>query len=460
MEDDETVPELMLEDTIEAEVQIKEAEKRIQGLEESIKTRWEEIEREKMELEELLGLASSLAADQPELCASVAKLTQELRLKNEEAIKHAVELERATNEKIKEVVLRTAPLVETWTKEKELFVAERSRQEAAVFQIDLDKESSIDFCSKGLSKFPAWVLEAKKLTSLNISNNQFALLPDNFGDKLPDLSVLSLAQNQLRDLPRSFSRLSCLQTLDLGGNMLSNLAEHVGEMKSLMRLDLYNNSLRQLPPNFVNLVNLTELNICNNKLTHLPEDIEGLSSLVNLHLSSNELVSLPPSLSRLSHLAELRLNGNNLRIFPCVVFALPSLRKLDLSFNEISDPVLSEETLRHLENVKQLEFINLENNRLRDLDWLMRLNSSVLLLNVKNNGISRLDEGLFEKHQQMQHLDVQNNKLTTLPVSIKTLVAIEFLNIQANPFSDDHLRRISGLSNKSTCAQQVKKMSW
>jgi len=461
MEDDtDTTPELMLEDSIESETKAKEALERAAQLEASIARRWKEIEREKRELELLFERASCLASEESDLQQEVSRTLEDLRERNAGIIRHTTELERRTNERIEEMNERMRPLLDLCMKEKALFLQERSRQEAAVYQIDLERENSIEFCGKGQSKFPHWILEANKLTSLNVSNNQFVELPNDFGDKLSGLVSLSVAQNQIRSLPISLGKLIALQTLDLGGNLLSSLSDNIGDLTSLIRLDVYNNALTVLPPRFCALSNLTELNMSNNRLSALPEDIGNLTFLINLHLSSNELSRIPSSLSLLSNLSELRLNANNLNHFPCIVFSLPSLRKLDLSFNTMSDPPMSPEFERQLEAVTQLEYINLENNRLRDLSWLNRIGSNILLLNAKNNAIERLESEMFERHSLMQHLDLQNNRLKTLPESIKSLAAIEFLNISSNPFQAEILCRISGLNNKSTCAQQIKKITW
>ena len=67
-------------------------------------------------------------------------------------------------------------------------------------------------------------------------------------------------------------------------------------------LTLANNQLTSLPESFGNLSSLEYLDLENNQLTSLPESFGNLSSLQSLHLDNNQLTSLPLSMDKLPSL--------------------------------------------------------------------------------------------------------------------------------------------------------------
>ena len=81
-------------------------------------------------------------------------------------------------------------------------------------------------------------------------------------------------------------------------------------------LSLWNNQLSSLPKSFSSLSQLKVLNLSWNNFIKLPDWIDSLKSLEILSLWGNKLESLPESLSQLSSLKILDLNFNKISVVP------------------------------------------------------------------------------------------------------------------------------------------------
>ena len=66
-----------------------------------------------------------------------------------------------------------------------------------------------------LGQFPEYILRLHNLTLLSLAETGLKQLPDNFGDKLPNLEWLYIDRNRLRRLPSSFAKLQKLEQLAL-----------------------------------------------------------------------------------------------------------------------------------------------------------------------------------------------------------------------------------------------------
>ena len=116
-----------------------------------------------------------------------------------------------------------------------------------------------------------------------------------------------------------------LQSLNLGGNRISDLMPLSGLMK-LERLFLISNEISDLTP-LRGLVNLQLLAVNNNEISEITA-LSGLFRLSDLTLSNNQISDITP-LSRLTGLEHLWLSDNQIRnLNP--LNALMSLRLLDL----------------------------------------------------------------------------------------------------------------------------------
>jgi hypothetical protein len=102
-----------------------------------------------------------------------------------------------------------------------------------------------------------------------------------------------------------------IETLTIDTNLLNELPEQIGQMRSLTSLSARNNQLSSLPDTVSALVSLKSLNLDSNQLSILPVDaLACLTALTSLGLASNQLVTPPFELFRTSTLTSVSLAGN------------------------------------------------------------------------------------------------------------------------------------------------------
>lgn len=98
----------------------------------------------------------------------------------------------------------------------------------------------LDMSKNKLNKLPTQICLMEKLTNLKVDNNNISCLPYNIGI-LTSLKYFSVAKNELRILPHSFSKLN-IDSLDLSGNPLDTNAaycitvNHLKDVPSLFEI--------------------------------------------------------------------------------------------------------------------------------------------------------------------------------------------------------------------------------
>lgn len=75
---------------------------------------------------------------------------------------------------------------------------------------------------------------------------------------------------------------SRLQVLSLGGNLLTEVPDSVGNLQQLQALTLCDNLIEILPASIARLANLKSLLLHKNRLRHLPRNIITLKNLVEV----------------------------------------------------------------------------------------------------------------------------------------------------------------------------------
>ncbi|OCT88925.1 hypothetical protein XELAEV_18017557mg [Xenopus laevis] len=146
------------------------------------------------------------------------------------------------------------------------------------------------------------------LESLTLTGAQLVYLPSAVCNQLPNLKVIDLSYNHIKDLP-SFSGCQRLQKIDLRHN-------EVYEIRSTT---------------FQQLVGLRSLDLAWNKIAVIhPSSFSSLPSLIKLDLSSNHLTSFP--VTGLHGLTHLKLTGNSALqdLIPSEHF--PKLRVMEMPY--------------------------------------------------------------------------------------------------------------------------------
>nr|XP_057933981.1 carboxypeptidase N subunit 2-like [Doryrhamphus excisus] len=235
-----------------------------------------------------------------------------------------------------------------------------------------------------------------KLSELEISGNPWLehLFLGTFSSQV-NLTKLQLNYNKFHTvLPGMFNSLNRLETLQMKGNVISELPAFL----------------------FLNLQNLQTLDLSINKMQHVErETFSGLLRLEILKMNNNLISNISSDIFHpVNQLTELHLEGNNISEVADGTFSmLPKLNVLNLRGNRLSifsDKVFGSEGT----NVTQLD---LRGNRLTELSSLSTLTSLTDLL-LSSNQLSRLPEDIFRNITTLENLDLSENQLMSLPEKI------------------------------------------
>lgn len=156
--------------------------------------------------------------------------------------------------------------------------------------------------------------EPQRVYRLNLSRQLFDAEQVDFS-VFTNLEYLNLRGDSLQSIPRSILKLERLKVLDLSENPFELLPDQFIELRSLEelylndepRLDMERSLevLSQLP-------RLKSLHIEHDRLEQLPPNITKLQRLERLYLNDNLLRSIPSSLQRLKRLKYLEMRNNPL----------------------------------------------------------------------------------------------------------------------------------------------------
>jgi Leucine-rich repeat (LRR) protein len=183
----------------------------------------------------------------------------------------------------------------------------------ATEDIPLHLKPNIGRQIRGFTRFHQeyWQLAnlSKDTKHLKIEKKSFDSMPKIIRS-FSQLESLSLAQNQLWQIPLELQYLKQLKILDLSDNLIEQIPEYLSGLTTLQTLNLYHNKLSGFIPHTLSEENLQSLNLAHNQLQNIPDDIDKFKNLKTLNLAWNQLITLPESILHLPALEELHLEGN------------------------------------------------------------------------------------------------------------------------------------------------------
>ncbi|KAH7670285.1 Non-specific serine/threonine protein kinase protein [Dioscorea alata] len=240
--------------------------------------------------------------------------------------------------------------------------------------------------------FPKRVFQLKNLKYIDISRN------DMLSGSLPE-----------------FPKDSTLESLLVSSTNFSGfLPDSLGNLKTLMELDLsachFSGSI---PLSFRNLSKLVSLNLSYNNFSGEIPLILGGKWISEILLSNNNLTgSIPQSFGQLNHLVTLDLQTNSLSgPIPMSLFTLPALQELQLRENKFFGQLEEFLNASSVLGVVDLGMNNLQAEVPKSMFDLLGLRSLTL---SSNNFSGTIELDLFRNLQNLEYLDLSNNKLSVL----------------------------------------------
>ncbi|NXW40129.1 NEPN protein, partial [Nyctiprogne leucopyga] len=272
--------------------------------------------------------------------------------------------------------------------------------------------------------------------------------------KLPKLKYLSMADNKLNSFPTNFfASFQNLQFLSLSGNFLTKVPLDLP--KSLLSLKLEKNQLKAVRlRDLKHLENLSEFFLSENHLTSI-DGAQLLPNLTTLELSKNQLHTMPLRLP--GRLQKLDCSNNLIQRVTAQDFqGLQDLKHLFLDNNAVS---MFEAGA--LQQCVQLSNLALEQNLLISIP-LRRVNlrtvgsqlpDTLARLDLKGNDIEDVGEQELKDLKQLQVLNLRNNKISALDRKVlEYLPRLRHLYLDGNPWNCtcDLLRTRTALVAKGT----------
>ncbi|NXJ96108.1 NEPN protein, partial [Corythaixoides concolor] len=267
--------------------------------------------------------------------------------------------------------------------------------------------------------------------------------------KLPRLKYLSMADNKLNSFSTNFfASFQNLQFLSLSGNFLTKVPLDLP--KSLLSLKLEKNQLKTIRlRDMKHLENLSEFFLSENQLTSI-DGAQLLPNLTTLELSKNQLHTMPLRLP--GRLQKLDCSNNLIQRVTAQDFqGLQDLKHLFLDNNAVS--VFEAGALQQC---VQLSNLALEQNLLISIPLRqvnLRAADTLARLDLKGNDIEDVGEQELKDLKQLQVLNLRNNKISALDRKVlEYLPHLRHLYLDGNPWNCtcDLLRTRRALVAKGT----------
>jgi Leucine-rich repeat (LRR) protein len=321
----------------------------------------------------------------------------------------------------------------------------------------------LDIGEMELNMIPDKVFELEGLRILHAQHNRIQVLPRLIG-RVKDLTQLRLFKNELRWLPAEVGECVALQVLWIQDNHLIALPGTLGNCVQLKILAVARNPLRSLPHELQKCINLKEVDFegLDDVLSIPPVDVikQGMAGVfmylkeysrrlgwvhetATLDLSSMGIKAptLPLEVTNMTSVTALNLARNAMPALSSSINYMVSLTDLDVSDCKNLKQLSSE-----MGAMKQLSKIGLEGTELMSpppevvasgaesiVDYLATLHASRFThtLHLSNYEVRQVDPAIGDI-PGLTHLDLSNNKISSISATLSKLVDLQTLELQSN----------------------------
>ncbi|XP_064596143.1 toll-like receptor Tollo [Liolophura sinensis] len=289
---------------------------------------------------------------------------------------------------------------------------------------DLNNLKSLDLSYNNFSVLPSKLFPyLKNLQVLDISHNKITEIHPDSLSNLKGPTTVRLTGNHLKTIQNgTFSGLSSLKVLDLSMNEISEV-DMASLPISLTEVYFSSNNLYDIPTAFrlKNFTSLSRLDLSRNKLTTLDRNcFVGFTALTVLDLCWNAIKVIDDyTFGQLGQLRELNLEGNQL-VLSGSGFASPfrgafNLKVLNLAFNRITNfPNLFDGLKGH---VLKLKVLNMTGNPLGEIvqSQVEQLDMGLETLVLDDCNLSFVDAEAFFGLRKLDSVYLRRNKLSHFP---------------------------------------------
>lgn len=213
----------------------------------------------------------------------------------------------------------------------------------------------------------------------------------------------------------------------------------IGEtFPNLERFAIVNGNLSHIErSDFANMRKLRALDFSENPMGLIAEDVfSDLHALERHSMQDCEIEYLPKKLYRnLRNLEELNLALNKLKKLDRELFTnLQKLRKLDISKNHMINPV-EPDVFWDLTGMEELRLESWAVNEQMPAGIFKNMRKLETLI-LSGNGLTQIDQSLFENNLQLKNIDLRSNKLIIIDVDFTKFVKLTGLNLKENVIID------------------------
>lgn len=159
--------------------------------------------------------------------------------------------------------------------------------------------------------------EPEKVYRLDLSNQNLNLPSDSIWEKFINLEYLSFKNDHLTNLPDGLSKLKKLKILDLSGNDFKVLPQSLSRLENLVELYLNDEKKMDITQSLLvikDLPNLKILHLENDHLKSIPKSLLYFKNLDTLYLNNNRFRQAPIELKELRKLHFVDLHDNKYRL--------------------------------------------------------------------------------------------------------------------------------------------------
>lgn len=315
---------------------------------------------------------------------------------------------------------------------------------------------------------------ANRVTAIEINclHNDFygtescGAIPENIGD-CRNLQRFYTSEAYYTMLPRSFTKLKRLKSLDIEYNIGFNYKKELCKLialDSLEHLGFWMNHIYRFPDCITKMKSLRSLDLSGSDtidLIHTFKLLSVLPSFEALNVSSLRFLNVPKEISSLKHMKSLNVKGDMWLNFDSLVRNISELPIEELNMKECGLSRLPKGIVR----LKQLRRLYLDQNGLGGVPPELYDLPELTELSIGASGITQISADIV-RLRKLKKLDISGNAFVDANVALGNIVQIETLeelsivecNIKKVPQSISQFKSLRKLDVRNLPDEHLKEL--